>query len=169
MLFGGSLCCISVFLSTMVQTFSAFMFFYAVLFPIGIGIVYWPPIMCAWEWFGERKGLATGLIIGGFGFGAFIFGYISTALANPHDEKRVKDPVSGQMFFAPEVANQVPHMLRICVLIWVCLFLGGTILVSRNPDYVKHESNIRSSLANPEEQESVHNIPVSVKQGVTSR
>ena len=57
------------------------------MFPIGVGLVYWPPIMCGWEWFPNNKGLISGLIVAGFGFGAFIFGFVSTELVNPNNLK----------------------------------------------------------------------------------
>ena len=54
-----------------------FTFTYAVLYAIGIGISYWPPVICAWEWFPERKGLISGLIIGCYGLGAFFYNFIT--------------------------------------------------------------------------------------------
>ena len=73
-------------MASIAQTFITFLFWYSFVFPIGVGIIYWPPIMSAWEWFGDdRKGIATGLIIGGFGFGVFIFSFVTTAIVNPHD------------------------------------------------------------------------------------
>ena len=39
-------------------------------------------MLCGWEWFPNNKGLVSGIILAGYGFGAFFYGYISTALAN---------------------------------------------------------------------------------------
>lgn len=64
-----------------------FVFVYAVCFPIGIGTAYWAPLVSGWQWFPERKGLISGLIIGGFGFGAFLFNFVSTAIVNPDNLK----------------------------------------------------------------------------------
>ena len=111
------------------QSWWAFFFWYTIVFPIAVGILYWPPIMSAWEWFGDRKGLATGLIIGGFGFGVFIFSFITTAIANPENVAEVEDPVSGYKYFGPEVADRVPKMYQICVVIWSCLLTTGIILI----------------------------------------
>jgi hypothetical protein len=44
------------------------------------------PIICSWEWFPDNKGLVGGLILSGYGFGAFVFGFISTAIVNPDNE-----------------------------------------------------------------------------------
>ena len=67
----------SVLIASFVKTWWLFFIFYGVLFPIGIGINYWPPIIAAWEWFPESKGLITGLVLGSFGFGSFIFNFIT--------------------------------------------------------------------------------------------
>ncbi|EEJ2306419.1 OFA family MFS transporter [Salmonella enterica subsp. enterica] len=47
---------------------------------IGLGIGYVTPISTLMKWFPERQGLATGLAIMGFGFGAFLGGPIMTWL-----------------------------------------------------------------------------------------
>ena len=36
-------------------------------------------------WFPKQKGLAVGVVVGGFGLGALIFNYISTAILNPNN------------------------------------------------------------------------------------
>ena len=115
-----------------------FVFLYAVVFPAGIGMCYWTPIMSVWEWFPDNKGLVTGLIVGGFGFGAFIFGFITTAIANPHNEQRIK--IDGSEYFPKDVADQVPKMYQTTALIWVGLATVGILLVKRNPEYVAFEA-----------------------------
>jgi len=88
--------CGSIFIASYMHNWWTFVFFYAVLFPIGIGIVYWIPIICAWEWFPERKGLVTGAILAGYGFGSFIFGFLSTAMVNPNNVRpEILDDGSG--------------------------------------------------------------------------
>ena len=85
------------------------MFWYCICFPLGIGTVYWTPIMCGWEWFPENKAIVSGLILSGFGFGSFIFGFITTDIVNPNDlrpdyvDEGVKDKL-----FPLEVAELVP-------------------------------------------------------------
>jgi len=81
---GGSiLMIVSIIIASYMSSWWGFILFYSFLFPFGVGIVYWPPIICAWEWFPNRKGLISGLVIGAFGFGAFMFGFITTAICNP--------------------------------------------------------------------------------------
>jgi MFS family permease len=118
------------------KKWNTFVLFYAVLFPIGIGIVYWPPIICAWEWFPERKGFVSGLIVSGYGFASFISGFITTAIVNPQNIK----PLDTEGDYFPEdIALRVPRMFKICVSIWSFFSLIGIIGISRCPSYVHQE------------------------------
>jgi len=87
LLIGVSMMTSSIFLASYMKTWWGFIAAYCFGYPAGIGMVYWVPIMCGWEWFPNNKGLVSGLIVGGYGFGAFIFGFVSTAIANPNDFK----------------------------------------------------------------------------------
>lgn len=78
--FGG------VFIATIVaQTWATFFVFYAIVQPIGYGILFWTPILCAWEWFEKQKGIPTGIIVGGFALSPGLFGQITTAMVNPNN------------------------------------------------------------------------------------
>lgn len=81
----------------------------------------------------------SGLIIGGFGFGAFIFGFISTAIANPANEHKIEtkgDPDFG--FFHHSVSDKVPSTLRQISLMWIPLAAIAILFVVRNGDFVKN-------------------------------
>ena len=84
---GGSIGIGGVFIASFVKTFQVFIFFYAVCFATGIGLNYFTPLICGWEWLPHRRGLVSGIVMGGYGFGNFIFGLISTALINPNNEE----------------------------------------------------------------------------------
>ena len=125
--------CVSILVASFMKTWWTFIIFYGVLFPAGVGIVYWPPIICGWEWFPKNKGLISGLIVGGYGFGAFIFGFISTAIINPKDYKADKD--SG--YYPKEVGEKFPDALRIMLIMWAGLALIAVSLVTRSPAHLK--------------------------------
>ena len=76
--------------------------------------------------------MVSGTISGGFGFGAFIFGFISFAIANP-DNLKPEYPVDGGNIFHPDspVSSQAPRMLRTNAAIWACLALVGILLVKK--------------------------------------
>lgn len=99
--------------------------------------------MCGWEWFPDNKGLVSGLVVGGYGFGAFIFGFVSTALANPDDVSPAvpKDGSTEDKLFPRSVADKVPEMFRTCLYFWIALSVIAILLVRRNPEYVRQEEN----------------------------
>jgi hypothetical protein len=92
------------------KTWEAFVFYHACGFPLGIGILYYIPLNSGWEFSPNNRGLVSGLIIARFGFGAFIFGFITTAIVNPDNVKVIdpksKDPNAG--YYPKEVADRVP-------------------------------------------------------------
>jgi hypothetical protein len=44
--------------------------------------------------------------------GAFIFGFVTKAIANPDNVKKVDG------FMPPEVGERVPTMIHVCMMIW---------------------------------------------------
>ena len=68
----------SLYIVSVTKNWYVFFFFQAVMFPTGVGLLYLPPVICSWEWHRENKGLITGLIIAGFGFGPLLFGVLIT-------------------------------------------------------------------------------------------
>jgi OFA family oxalate/formate antiporter-like MFS transporter len=140
---GSAVMLSAIFMCTIVTKWWLFVYFYALQFPMGIGLVYYTPIVCCWEWFPEKRGLVTGIIVAGFGFGAFIFGFISSAIINP-DGLKVSIPFGGEpgddKLFPLEVAERVPHMFRTCLIIWAILCAISISLVSRNP-LAKEQAN----------------------------
>ena len=59
-----------------------FVLTYGVIGGIGVGICYIAPIQVATRWFPDRKGLATGLTVAGFGGSPFISTYLGQKLIN---------------------------------------------------------------------------------------
>ena len=56
---------------------------YGFMFGLGIALAYAPPMAVAMRWFPRKKGLVNGIIVGGFGLGAFIFNTVQTTYLNP--------------------------------------------------------------------------------------
>ena len=72
------------------------------------------PIVCGWHYFPKWRGVVSGVIVGGFGFGSFIFSFVSLAVVNPNGE----DPelkVAGGKIFPPDnpISERLPIMMRI--------------------------------------------------------
>jgi OFA family oxalate/formate antiporter-like MFS transporter len=53
---------------------------YGVMGGIGLGLAYITPIAMLVKWFPDKRGLITGIAVGGFGFGAVITGPVATQL-----------------------------------------------------------------------------------------
>ena len=56
---------------------------YGFMFGLGTALAYAPPMAAAMQWFPRKKGLVNGIIVGGFGLGAFIFNTVQTTYLNP--------------------------------------------------------------------------------------
>lgn len=91
-------------------------------------------------------------MLGGFGFGSFIFGFLSTWLVNPHalpqDENRR---------FPDEVIDRVPFMLRSLACCWFALTVAGISLIRPYPKEQKalDDAAAREEIAQQEREESM--------------
>lgn len=88
-------------------------------------VQYGIPIYNSWKHFPERKGLVTGIVLCGFGFGSFLFGLIAIWLVNPEDKE--PDPLTKE--YPQEIAANVPYMLQILSILWAVLSLASLLLV----------------------------------------
>ncbi len=68
-----------------------FVLTYGVIGGAGVGICYIVPIQAATRWFPDKKGLATGLALAGFGGSPFISTYLGQKLINMHTPHQVFD------------------------------------------------------------------------------
>ena len=59
----------------------------------------------------------------GFGFGSFLFSFISTYIVNPNNLAPDKMVVGGLIFTQPEIIERVPFMLHLLCLFWATLSL----------------------------------------------
>ncbi len=66
--------------STVVRYNISLFFVWVVLSGLGYGVAYMPPIQVLLEWFPDRRGLASGAVISGFGCGALVFSPVATKL-----------------------------------------------------------------------------------------
>ena len=108
---------------------------FAVLNNIGVGLCYFPPLMCGWEWIPNKKGIVTGIILGAYGFSGFILSLVSLMIVNPENKSPVNYP-NGEMLYTKEIAARVPHLMTTFAIIFGCLGLTSVILIRRNSDFV---------------------------------
>lgn len=90
---------------------------------------FYPTLMVGWEWFPERKGFVTGLIVAAQGISAFFWGFLSTYLVNPESVKPID--IGKEKYFEKEIADRVPSMYSKLVCIWLFLYIIAITLISR--------------------------------------
>ena len=93
LMLGSFLLTTGVFLTSFTIKTSVFLTFltYGLLFGLGLALAYAPPMGVAMKWFPRNKGLVNGVIVGGFGMGAFVFNQIQSAYLNPDNKPLDKD------------------------------------------------------------------------------
>jgi MFS transporter, OFA family, oxalate/formate antiporter len=80
---GGAISISGIYASTYSHNMWLFVALYGGLSGFGCSINYMIPLVCSWEYFPNKRGLVTGIIVGSYGLGSFIFTQISTHIANP--------------------------------------------------------------------------------------
>ena len=107
--------------------------------------MYSSALAAGWSHLPGRKGLASGIIVCGFGFGGFFFGMITNKLCNPNNVTVQSfdygDGTSPEQLFPNEVAARVPYMLRVLDIIWISLFIFGFFCIATNsPDIYQRDA-----------------------------
>jgi len=77
---GGLLYGLGVFLASFSHSLTWLYLSYGVIGGIGVGFAYIVPIAVLVKWFPDRRGLITGLAVGGFGAGALVTAPLATRL-----------------------------------------------------------------------------------------
>jgi OFA family oxalate/formate antiporter-like MFS transporter len=77
---GGALYGLGVFLASFSHSLSWLYLSYGVIGGIGLGLGYIVPVAVLVKWFPDRRGLITGVAVGGFGAGALITAPVATRL-----------------------------------------------------------------------------------------
>ncbi|OMJ69769.1 hypothetical protein SteCoe_32417 [Stentor coeruleus] len=129
---GAALYIVVVFVTAACQNRIAVIIIYGILLGAASGTAYPAALMIAISCYPERKGLVTGIVVGSFAVGAFVFNFIATAIVNPSNIKPYSKTVSGgktEKFFERSVAENVPEMFLILAAIYTVLLTIALFLV----------------------------------------
>ena len=132
---GGYLIVIGTFLASVATSLAQLIIFGGVMFGTGTGMIYSTPISCAIRWKPEKKALLSGIVVSGFGGGAFVFGLIANRLVNPNGMNMDTTSHSQKYFDAHgDVANRVPMMYQVFgSCFFVLITIGGLLVQDKQP------------------------------------
>ncbi|XP_046562713.1 uncharacterized protein LOC124271606 isoform X2 [Haliotis rubra] len=121
------------------HSFAGVIITFGLMFGLGVGTAYAAPMDSAMMWIPDKKGLATGLILAGFGGSAFIFDYIQSWYINPDNLAPNSGKVDGEEYFTQkDLLGRVPNMFLILAACYVSLqFLGIVFLRLPKPEDTK--------------------------------
>jgi len=100
-------------------------FTYGFVSALGQGIALIPTMTIGMRWFPNHKGMAMGVVVGGFGGGAFIFNQIQTVILNP-DNINPK----GEYFTNPDLLARVPHLMLLLSILYFSVQMTACFLVT---------------------------------------
>lgn len=125
---GASIMTAGVYFTYFAIQFSVFLtvITYGFMFGLGTALSYAPPMGVAMRWFPRHKGLVNGVIVGGFGLGAFVFNQIQSSYLNPSN--KALDPDG---YFSDEaILNRVPSVFLLLGSIYGVIQLLAIFLIN---------------------------------------
>ena len=145
-LFGGLLMSSGVALSylTIQYSFWLMLLTYGVMFGLGIGLAYVGPLACAMRWLPKWKGVASGIVVSGFGLSALIFNTVQTEYINPDNlSPDLPDPDNAEIkyFSQKSILDRVPSVFLLLAGCYSVMQIVGSIFIVNPPpsDDSKHK------------------------------
>src|SRR5260370_38078297 len=105
---GGALVSLGCFLSAYASSLHYFFLCYGVLGGIGNGFGYSTVVPVMAKWFPDKRGLAIGLALAGYGAGSAIFGPVANLVLFPHFGWRAAWTTPGGIFVCTEMPGSFP-------------------------------------------------------------
>jgi hypothetical protein len=120
---------IVLFLSPLMPNFDCWWVCFIIVYAFVNGLTYMTPIHHSWLWFPEKCGLASGIIMSGYGLSGLIFNNLALYLVNPD---HISPGENG--LYPKEVYDNVPHMLRGLAMCYATLVVISVVLIFPGPD-----------------------------------
>ncbi len=108
---------------------------YGFFFGFGCGLIYLVPINNAYYFFPQKKGIITGIIVCGLGMGSVIFNWALYLLINPTNQPPIEDPETGEEYFDPTIALDLPPTLRSLSYIYLAIAVVAVIIIFEGRDH----------------------------------
>ncbi|KAL4220759.1 hypothetical protein ACF0H5_021153 [Mactra antiquata] len=109
---------------------------YGALTNFGSSVAYGPPAQTCCKWLPSRPTFAVGIIVCGFGGGAFIFNQVATRFINPDNLSPDFENTDGQKYFTDKhVLDRVPGIFLLLAGIYVVSQTIGILIIADPPDY----------------------------------
>ncbi|CAD8092769.1 unnamed protein product [Paramecium sonneborni] len=128
----GFLISLAFLILSFINNIYGFILIYCLMIGIPSGLVYMLPIICGWKYFPFNRGMVSGLIIAGYGFGAFTFNFVCKAICNPNNEEpEIGFEENGKIkkYFSKDVYENVPFMFQMLALSYFILTIISVLLV----------------------------------------
>lgn len=114
---------------------------YGCLVGLGVGIAYAAPVAMAMKWMPNNRGLATGLVLAGFGGGSSIFNQVQTWQINPDNADPCLDEYGDPAQYPTSVTDNLQPTLFILAACYAVLMLIGLALM-RDPPLDEHGNEL---------------------------
>lgn len=149
-LLGVVIYCLSIFVAQFMPTFFTFVVVYSMLSGIGIGIIFFLPIACAWSYFPTIKPYVAGSILSWCSLSSIMWLYIARNTVNPNSDpptvvinagkegiEKFFDPDSPQVRALPDMLSKFAIMAFIfmCFGIPFIRFNYASAAKKKNPAY----------------------------------
>ncbi len=92
-------------LAVYLESLWLFFLFFGLISGIGLGLGYISPVSTLVKWFPDRRGLATGLAIMGFGFGGLVCAHLIDVFNPPSDELVLPNEISAKEYVDLTINN----------------------------------------------------------------
>ena len=114
---------------------------YGFMLGVGVGIGNIGPISAAMKWMPRWKGVASGIVLAGYGLSNFFFAFIQTKIINPHNVQAVMDDQGSIVFDDPDLLARVPESFIYITIIHVVIQIIGALLITNPPEGYTTELN----------------------------
>eukprot|EP00117_Sycon_ciliatum_P022793 scpid70333/ scgid19552/ Inner membrane protein yhjX len=116
---------------------------YGLMVGVGTGIGYTNPLTCAMKWLPNHRGMASGIVVSGFGAGSTIFTQVQTIFINPEDipaslPSTESDCIQTEKYFDDkDVLDRVPQVFLVLAGVYAGMQIIGCLLIADPPENVQ--------------------------------